>query len=74
MESYTYPHFPPHLSHAHIALFTDVKNASELRKRIVAAASMVGEEGEAERERVNFAFVEAKLVSSGSLAGKPVAD
>ena len=63
MESYAYPHFPSHLSHVHIALFANVNNASELRKRIVAAASMAGEEGEAERESVNFAFVEAKLVS-----------
>ena len=62
MESYGYTHFPSNLSNVHIALFIDVKNASELRERIVKAASLVGAEGDAERSRLDFAFIEAKLV------------
>ena len=62
METYLYNHFPDHLSSVHIALFTSVKNAAEIRSRIVKAAMMEGPEGEAEREAVNFAFIDAKLV------------
>ena len=62
METFRYPHFPPRLSYVHVALFAGVSNAPELRKRIIAASAMDGEEGDAERERVNFAFVEARLV------------
>ena len=63
MESYTYDHLPSHLSTVHIALFTSVTNAAELRARIVQAATQSGEEGERAREEVNFAFVDARLVS-----------
>ena len=62
MESFHYARFPPHLSDVHIALFTSVQNAPELRRRIVNASTMSGKEGDAERERVNFAFVDARLV------------
>jgi hypothetical protein len=57
-----YEHFPAHLSCVHIALFKDVKNAAELRSRIVQAATLVGTSGDAAREMVNFAFVDARLV------------
>lgn len=63
MLSSHYKFFPPHLSHVHIALFTDVKNAPELRSRLIKASTMEGEEGEKEREAVNFAFVDAAPVS-----------
>ncbi|KAL5508606.1 hypothetical protein ACEPAH_6225 [Sanghuangporus vaninii] len=64
METYIYKHFPDRISSVHIALFTTVKNAAELRSRIVKATSMEGPEGEAERQALNFAFIEAKLVTS----------
>lgn len=69
MEVYHYHQFPPHLHTVHIALFTNVQNAADLRTRLVQAASMTGPEGEREREAVNFAFVDARLVSCFVCAG-----
>jgi EKC/KEOPS complex subunit CGI121/TPRKB len=59
MESFAYPHFS---SIAHVALFDRVTNAAELRARIVRASNLKGDEGDAEREAVNFAFIDARLV------------
>ncbi|TFY63359.1 hypothetical protein EVG20_g6351 [Dentipellis fragilis] len=64
METYAYPHFPPSSSAVHVALFTNVTNASDLRARIVKASTLEGPEGDAERARVNFAFIDARLISS----------
>ncbi|CAE6464780.1 unnamed protein product [Rhizoctonia solani] len=64
MLSSTYKFFPPELSRVHIALFTNVQNASELRSRLIKASTMEGEEGEEEREAVNFAFVDAAPITS----------
>ncbi|EPQ59754.1 CGI-121-domain-containing protein, partial [Gloeophyllum trabeum ATCC 11539] len=64
METIHYPHFPPHLSRAYIALFTSVTNAGALRSRIINAATLEGIEGDREREAVNFAFVDARLITS----------
>lgn len=64
MLSSHYKFFPPHLSHVHIALFTNVQNAPELRSRLIKASTMEGEEGEKEREAVNFAFVDAAPIAS----------
>ncbi|CAE6451617.1 unnamed protein product [Rhizoctonia solani] len=64
MLSSHYKFFPPELSHVHIALFTNVQNASELRSRLIKASTMEGEEGEKEREAVNFAFVDATPITS----------
>ena len=64
METYTYPHFPQHISIVHVALFTSVSNAKEIRARIVKASTVEGPDGDAERENVNFAFIDAKLVST----------
>ena len=63
METYNYPQFPPELANIYVALFTDVSDAAHLRARLIKAATMDGPEGEAEREAVNFAFVDARLVS-----------
>jgi EKC/KEOPS complex subunit CGI121/TPRKB len=63
MLSSHYKFFPAELSHLHIALFTNVQNAAQLRARLIKAATMEGEEGEKEREAVNFAFVDALPVS-----------
>ena len=62
METFAYPHFS---STVHVALFLYVTNAAELRARIIRASTLEGVEGEAEREAVNFAFVDARLVRHG---------
>ena len=67
METYTHPHFPAQLSVAHVALYTAVMNAPSLRARIIKAAATQGVEGDHERSAVNFAFVDARLVSLVSL-------
>ncbi|KAJ3540691.1 hypothetical protein NM688_g6192 [Phlebia brevispora] len=64
MESYQYSQFPPELSNVHITLFTEVTNAAHLRTRLIQAATMPGPEGEAEREAVNFSFIDARLITS----------
>ncbi|ETW84598.1 hypothetical protein HETIRDRAFT_314488 [Heterobasidion irregulare TC 32-1] len=64
METYTYPHFPQHISIVHVALFTSVSNAKEIRARIVKASTVEGPDGDDERENVNFAFIDAKLITS----------
>lgn len=62
MISSHYKFFPTELSQVHIALFTRVQNAEKLRARLISAATAEGEEGEKEREAVNFAFVDAAPV------------
>ena len=59
MESFAYRHFS---STVHVALFVHVTNAAKLRARIVRASTLEGSEGQLEREAVNFAFVDARLV------------
>lgn len=62
METFNYPHFAHHLSVVHVALFNNVFNSAELRTRIVQASTLGGDEGGSEREAVNFAFIDARLV------------
>jgi len=59
METFAYPHFS---STVHVALFVHVTNSAKLRARIIRASTLDGVEGQAEREAVNFAFVDARLV------------
>ncbi|KAI0250507.1 CGI-121-domain-containing protein [Lactifluus subvellereus] len=61
METFAYPHFS---STVQVALFKHVTNAANLRARIVRASTLEGREGDAEREAVNFAFIDARLVTS----------
>ncbi|KAF6748590.1 hypothetical protein DFP72DRAFT_916373 [Ephemerocybe angulata] len=67
MDSFTFPHFPCDKSTAHFALFRNVENAPSLRQRIVKVSTLpVGStkrEDEVERDAVNFAFIDARLVS-----------
>lgn len=63
METHTYPHFPSEVSKVHLGLYCNVSNAAELKKRLVTAATLAGEDGEREREAVNYAFIDATLVS-----------
>ncbi|KAF9236401.1 kinase binding protein CGI-121-domain-containing protein [Melanogaster broomeanus] len=62
LETYRYPQFK--LPVVYAAKFKGVTNAATVRSRIVNAASMESPEGEIEREAVNFAFINAKLVTS----------
>ncbi|EGO04190.1 hypothetical protein SERLA73DRAFT_128332, partial [Serpula lacrymans var. lacrymans S7.3] len=64
MEIYRYPHFPTHLSVVHVALFTNVSNSAALRSRIVKAATLAAPEGDIEREAINYAFIDARLITS----------
>ncbi|PSR72866.1 hypothetical protein PHLCEN_2v11233 [Hermanssonia centrifuga] len=64
MESFSYPQFPRDVSTVYIALFDRVSNAAEIRSRLVKAVSMTGPEGEHEREIMNFAFIDARLICS----------
>lgn len=47
----------------HVAYFENVTNAPEIRRRLVAAATTAGPEGEAARAAIDFGFVDAGLVS-----------
>ncbi|CAL1709317.1 unnamed protein product [Somion occarium] len=64
MESFHYSQFSQEYSNVHIALFTNVTNATELRNRLVQASTMSGPEGDAERQAVDFAFIDATLICS----------
>ncbi|KAH9853321.1 CGI-121-domain-containing protein [Lenzites betulinus] len=64
MLSLHYPHLPTAFSTVHVALYTNVSNSAALRTRIVRASQLEGPEGDAEREAVNFAFVDARLICS----------
>lgn len=62
METYYYSQF----NHAvvHVALFDDVTNSAAIRSRIIQAARIIGVDGDTEREAINFAFIDARLISS----------
>ncbi|KAF8655192.1 hypothetical protein AX16_003224 [Volvariella volvacea WC 439] len=61
METLRFPSNPPHLSFAHIALFKNVKNASDLRDRIVSASTSPNQ---SDRDEVNYAFINPTLITS----------
>jgi len=63
METFSYPQFPVNRSLVHVALITDIASPSVLRSRIINASTTKGEQGKLERESVNFAFIDARLVS-----------
>jgi EKC/KEOPS complex subunit CGI121/TPRKB len=63
MESLHFLHFQAHRSYAHIALFRNVSTSEKLKNRIVSASLAEGELGDREREAINFAFIDARLVS-----------
>ncbi|KAF8164797.1 kinase binding protein CGI-121-domain-containing protein [Crassisporium funariophilum] len=64
MESLYFRHFQAKHSCAHVALFRNVSNAGTLKKRIIAASTAEGQHGEQERDAVNFAFIDARLITS----------
>ena len=65
MNTTAFSHFTSNHSQAYIALFRNVSNASDIKTRIISAAAAQGDAGEKEREAVNFAFIDARLVRIG---------
>ena len=63
MESLHFPHFQADHSCAYIALFRNVSTSEKLKNRIISASVAEGKLGDKEREAVNFAFIDARLVS-----------
>ncbi|WWC68539.1 uncharacterized protein I206_102468 [Kwoniella pini CBS 10737] len=64
METYTLPSFPSEYSTIHICLFENVTNSSEIKKRLIEAATTEGEEGERLRKEVDYGFIEADILVS----------
>ncbi|KAI1792501.1 CGI-121-domain-containing protein [Ganoderma leucocontextum] len=64
MQTFRYPHFPPELSTVHVALFTNVSNSADIRSRIIRASQLDGPHGQTERDALNFAFIDARLICS----------
>ena len=62
MYTLSFQSFKRSSSHVHVVLFRNVSNSADLKNRIIAASTAEGEEGEKEREAVNFAFIDARLV------------
>ncbi len=67
MQTFRYAYFPADVCTVHVALFADVANAAAVRARIIRSSITEGQEGEHEREAVNFAFVDACLVSAHAI-------
>lgn len=63
MESYALPHMPSELSQIHICLFKNVSNTKAIKTSLIAASSMNGPEGDDERDKYDFCFVEGNVVS-----------
>ena len=62
MDTYTLDHFPPAVQTVHVAVFHNVRNAPEIRKRLIAAATAQGPEGDAARDQLDFGFIEGNMV------------
>lgn len=63
METYNLSQFPVPYSAVHIALFENVRNSPDIRKRLIAASVAEGPEGETARAEIDFGFIEGRLVS-----------
>ncbi|THV07436.1 CGI-121-domain-containing protein [Dendrothele bispora CBS 962.96] len=63
MQSFVFDHIPNN-NIAYFALYSPVQNPAELKRRIIEAAKIEGEEGDKERDAVNFAFIDASLITS----------
>jgi len=57
-------HFAAFKKRAYIGLFENVSNAEEVLSRIQQAAKAEGPEGDKERELINYAFIDAELITS----------
>lgn len=47
----------------HLCLYLNIYDGAALKSRLISAGGLPGASGKAERERVNFAFVDASMVS-----------
>lgn len=65
MDAFIFPHLHSDKSTAYFALFRNVENASSLRQRIIKVSTLTNadERAQEERDAVNFAFIDARLVS-----------
>jgi EKC/KEOPS complex subunit CGI121/TPRKB len=70
MDVIRYEYLPTGLQDVHLCLFEDVRNAAVLRQRLTEASRMQGAAGDAERQAVNFAFLDASRARHSSL-GSP---
>ncbi|GAA5889579.1 hypothetical protein JCM8208_001064 [Rhodotorula glutinis] len=62
MESYPLPHYG---ATVHLALYHPIRNAAALRSRLVSASTLPPDEaGNRERAAVDFAFVDARMITS----------
>ncbi|KAK9897420.1 CGI-121-domain-containing protein [Cystobasidium minutum MCA 4210] len=66
MESYALPTpaYPAELAEISFALFVNMEGSAALRQRLIKASTMEGDEGITERQRVDFAFLDAKMIAS----------
>lgn len=62
METFTFPTFPAYANPVHVALFNNVANSSVLRKKLIAASTMDGAEGDWARAEVDYGFIDASVV------------
>jgi hypothetical protein len=64
MDAFIFPHLSTEKSTAYFALFRNVENASSLRQRVVKVSTLTDadERVEEERDAVNLAFIDARLV------------
>lgn len=62
METFTFPTFPSYATPVHFALFNNVANSSELRKKLIGASQMTGDEGDKARAEVDYGFIDGSLV------------
>ncbi|KAJ3498801.1 hypothetical protein NMY22_g19572 [Coprinellus aureogranulatus] len=65
MDTFTFPHLPAEKSTAYFALFRNVENAAALRQRIIKVSTLTStcERHEEEKDAVNFAFIDARLIT-----------
>ncbi len=66
MESYHLEGFPEEGSAVHMAFFCHVTNAADLRQRLIQVAAQTGTDAEAERDMLDYAFIDADLVREGN--------
>lgn len=64
MEKLEFAYHPNEISVGYVAFFTEVTNGPEIKERLLASLQLEGPEGEQERKKLNFAFIDATAVSA----------
>lgn len=75
MESFLLPSsaYPPELREITLALWhTNKETASRLRTRLIQASTTEGADGDAERKRLDFAFLDGKMVRVVTVTAQPM--